>query len=738
MKVKENSVKNRIHFDLDSTGEHCEGELVFSEGALMASIDGTEVFRQSVQGCAELKQYTDIGCGFLELVLRDPSAGEDRAEGDVKTLPEEENIRVCRFTMSAVLDAAEMCKIVNFYIETGHEGSLARHEKTQCERCGRPLMGDIDVCMFCVDKSYIFKRSLQMMKNFWPAFIVSTLLLIASNALFAMMPILNRILTDDYLAPSEAATPWFADPIKGVLAVTGLMVLTRAVGEVLFIFSTMLSNVLGSKFTDYLRGIMYEKVQKLSLASISKKTSGDLMKRITRDTQEVRQFLTDMGRYALEQIIMFTVITVVLLVTNPILTLLVFLPVPIVIFLIQTFWKHIRLRYEKQWRYDARSSSILHDIIKGIRVVKTFGNEEREIAKFGDTCERLAEISMKNEQTWAKLFPPLQFIVGLGEFFVLYFGGRLVLGRELTLGELIQFMLFLTYIYQPLRWLSSLPRWLAAAMTSMVKIFEIIDEKLDISDTENPQTPKVKGRIEFKNVTFGYKSYEPVLRNMSLEIKPGEMVGLVGPSGAGKSTMINLMMRLYDPNSGSILLDGVDIKNILQKDLHDNIGVVFQDTFLFAGTIYDNITYAKEDATREEVIASAKAANAHDFIMNLPDGYNTMLGENAHSLSGGERQRLAIARAVLKNPMILILDEATSSLDPETESKIQEAMGRLVQNRTTVAIAHRLSTLRHADRLVVIDKGRIAEVGTHRELLEKKGIYFRLVMAQRQTAKLKK
>ncbi|MDD6262163.1 MAG: ABC transporter ATP-binding protein [Clostridiales bacterium] len=734
----ENDTVSRIAFDLTADGRLCSGELIFSHGVLRASIGGETVFERGVHDCAELKQFTDIGCGSLELAIRDPEAGAPAGDGDQpKALDDSENIRICRFTMAHVNEAAELCKVVNYYITTGSENRIIYSERRRCEKCGRPLMQGTDICMFCVDKGYILKRAFRTMRPFLGRVIVSSLIVSAAHLLYALNPILYRILTDDFLANPDNIKQYFASPAAGIMAVALAMIVARAAGQVLYIFSTRMSNRVSSEYSNSLRSQLYEKIQLLSMSAISKKTSGDLIKRVTGDTETIKDFLTNQGRYAIEITVELVFVIAILFVTNWKLTLLVLFPVPIMLFLTQQFWKFIHVRYDKQWRADSRSNSILHDIIKGIRVVKTFGSEEREIGKFSDCCRKLAEISASNEKTWAKVFPALEFLVGIGEFFVLYVGGRMVLADQMSLGELIQFVLYLSYIYSPLRWMSSLPRWIAQAMTSMVKVFEILDEKPEITDAKEPEHKTVEGAIEFKNVRFGYKAYEPVLKNVNVKIRPGEMIGLVGPSGSGKSTMINLLMRLYDPNGGSISIDGTDIRDIAQRDLHDQMGAVFQETFLFAGTIYDNITYAKEDAAYEEVIAAAKAANAHEFIMNLPDGYNTIIGENGHNLSGGERQRLSIARAVLKNPKILILDEATSSLDPKTESLIQDALERLVENRTTIAIAHRLATLRHADRLVVIDRGHIAEVGSHKELLEKKGIYYRLVMAQRQTAKLK-
>ncbi|MCL2461334.1 MAG: ABC transporter ATP-binding protein/permease [Defluviitaleaceae bacterium] len=703
-----------FEYDLSLDMRPAKGTLTFGEDGVIRDADGNTPASGGIPA-SEIEEagvVAGVGAGLLFVKMKD---GNERI--------------LCRFTMSGLKPAGEFCKLVNYCSQTGGAHVPEKKERRTCPECGRPLVEGLSICVFCYDRAGLLKRAVTLMKPYLKRILTAQSLCALSDILFLMTPLFSRFLIDKYLSVGQGT-------LANILALCVGMFAARAFGELAFIISARRFNSAAVDYTNGLRSAAYDKVQRISMNTLSKRTPGDLIRRVMDDTSNITDFMSDGGRWMLDQVIIFLAVVVILLITNWRLTLICFLPVPIVMFALTRFWRMIRIRYERQWRKNSRSQSILHDIIKGIRTVKAFGNEEAEISKFAQVSKELAQVSSSNEQMWALLFPALIFCTGVGEFLVLYFGGKGVVVGSISMGVVVQFTMYISYVYGPLRWVVSFPRWLGDAMTSMVKVFEVLDDEVEIPEHEAPNNVPLAGEVSFDNVSFGYKSYEPVLKEVSLNIKPGEMVGIVGRSGVGKSTLINLLMRLYDPNAGSVRINGTDIRDMSPNYLHENIGVVFQDTFLFSGTIYDNIAYAKQGATPEEVVAACKIANAHDFIMQTLDGYNTIIGENGQSISGGERQRLAIARAVIKNPSILILDEATSSLDVETESAIQESLGRIVQGRTTLAIAHRLSTLRQADKLIVIDKGRIAEAGTHAELLKKKGIYYKLVMAQRQTTKM--
>jgi ATP-binding cassette subfamily B protein len=494
--------------------------------------------------------------------------------------------------------------------------------------------------------------------------------------------------------------------------------------------------VAGNKVVHSLRGTVFDKIQRLSIARISKRTAGELMNRVSSDTARLRMFIVNHIPNLLEQVLLFIVVGTAFFVYDWRLALLVILPTPLIALAFSLFRGIMGKLFRRNWERSAQSNAVLHDIFSGIRVVKSYGTEKRESKRFEDYALAEKNTQLKIETKWAYINPLLQFFISFGEFFILFYVGNAILGGSMEIADMAMFSSYAGMLYTPLQFLAGFPRHLMMAMTSVTKVFEIIDEPEDITDAANAKDVQIEGAVSFKNVTFGYDESNDVLRNINLEIKPGEFIGLVGKSGTGKSTLINLVMRMYDVDEGSVSIDGVDIRDISQESLRSQIGVVLQETFLFNGSIYQNIAYAKQDATREEVIAAAKAAGAHSFIIRLTDGYDTWVGEKGNTLSGGEKQRIAIARALLHNPKLLILDEATASLDTETEKQIQESLAKLSHERTTIAIAHRLSTLRNATRLVVLDKGKIAEIGTHDELIEKHGIYYNLVMAQREMSKM--
>lgn len=385
----------------------------------------------------------------------------------------------------------------------------------------------------------------------------------------------------------------------------------------------------------------------------------------------------------------------------------------------------------------ASISAILADTIPGVRVVKTFVAENREIDKFNKVNQDYFNSNMNAAKLSTIYFPIMGFVTFAGGIIIRWFGGHDVITGDMTVGELTMFMGYMWQFYAPVEGLTRLNHMLQMAASAAERVFEILDAQPEIEDKKDAkEIPIIEGNIKFDNVVFSYDGEKNALDGISFEAKAGEMIGLSGPSGAGKTTLINLIGRFYEANEGNITIDGYDIRDVKVKSLRDQISIVLQDPFLFHGSIAENISYGKPSASMAEIIASAKTANAHEFIMGFPDGYDTMIGERGVGLSGGEKQRISIARAILINPRILILDEATSSVDTETESLIQSAVDRLIEGRTTFAIAHRLSTLKKADKLLILEKGKIAEMGSHNELLENNGLYRRLVDMQSELSKV--
>ncbi len=598
----------------------------------------------------------------------------------------------------------------------------SREYEKYCEKCGRALPGT-SKCPYCDGKADILKKLMSLCGEFVGKLLLISLLMVFVAAINLVSPMVQQKFIDASLASGQGtvAELWRFIGITFFLVVSGVL---------LSIFRYWNCVKLGASISMSLRRKLYYKIQVLSLSFINNRRPGELMNRVSRDTRQIREFMEEVFGDMFSTLLTMLVSLVMMFVISWKMTLLSMVFIVVVFVITRVFWHHINTIYHRQWlKFDDMQSN-LQDILSGMRIVKSFGQEERESAKFTAKTKEFAAIQRKNETFWAVFFPILTFLMGVGTYIAIYFGGIHVLKGEMTVGQLVQFVTYSGYLYGPLSWMTHLPRSVMQMMTSLNRIYDVLDEEPMLADKADCKAFPIRGAFTFEDVSFGYQTYEPVLENISFSVKPGEMIGLVGASGTGKSTLINLIMRLYDVDQGRITLDGCDLRDIQIESLHSQIGVVLQETFLFSGSILANIRFAKQDATLEEVIRAARAANAHDFICKTPDGYNTYVGEHGYNLSGGERQRIAIARAILNNPRILILDEATSALDTESEFLIQQALDRLVKGRTTFAIAHRLSTLRNADRLVVIDKHGVAEIGTHNELLEKKGIYYGLVNAQ--------
>lgn len=715
LSVLDQSVVYAVDYDLSPvSSKRVEGKLVVTATHLLTFEDNQQILSVSLADLSETGCVKLMGSGCFQLKLKN-----------------EEQVIAAAFNMSLFFNFTALTQALDYYLDEKKFPKNLEIERRICPKCGYPLMYGSNLCVKCARKPNVLLRLFQIGKKYLFKIVITIVLVMLTELLFIYLPYLNRVLIDDYIMPNNS-------DIRGILS---LMAVTFIAYAFILIFEWVvgyLKNFMAAAISRDLREMMFEKIQKLSLTNITKRSSGDMMARIQNDTARVREFLVNYGADIIIRVFSLTVLSVVLFVTDWKLTLMVAIPIPFILWSTKWSSRVIHRKFEKTWHKGERVNSILHDTINGIRVVKSFGNEKNERDKFERVSTQYCEQLSNAEKFWTLVAPLTGFVMTLGQFLITYFAAEMVLHQTMKIGEMTQYVGYVGMLYAPLNWLIYLPRQLKQASVSTNKMFEILDEPEEGERTQADETVDLCGDIVFDNVSFGYKEYNPVLKKLNFSVKQGEMIGIVGPSGVGKSTLINLLMRLYEPNRGKILINGTPLSDIPRQALRSQIGVVLQETFLFDGSIIDNIRYAKPDSSFEEIVSAAKIAGAHEFILKLPNAYHTRVGDRGYMLSGGERQRIAIARAILHHPKILILDEATSALDTKTEKQIQDTLNGLIKGKTTFAIAHRLSTLRQADKLLVLDKGTIAEFGTHTELLKNKSVYYNLVMAQRQTAKIKK
>ena len=647
----------------------------------------------------------------------------------------------------------------------GRHGMSFGEDKGRCKKCGQLIPRRSDVCINCMQSGKLIFRLMKYAVPFLHIIVPAFLIMMVIRLVGLYPQILSRDLIDRILTPVgytvttglpipetdwghlqgavNFLSGWFDSmPVGGsfghLIGIVFLMASVRVFSMLASAIRGYMMAWVGQNVTRRLQNETYEHLNMLSVDFFQERDTGNLMSRITHDVSRLRDFIASGIQEIAGDSLTIIYICGIMFYFNWKLALWTLIPIPCLIFFTVFFGKKMSKVYHVLWKRYANISTILASTIPGVRVVKAFARERYEINRFSDMTHQVFTGEMNAAKLGTLYRPIMEFITYSGSILIWLVGGWQIFQNEITLGTLFMFQSYMMQFFRPVFTLCQMNERFIRAGTSAERVFEIMDTPPSIADKSDAVALRnIRGAVEFRNVYFSYDGEKNALNGVNFTVEPGEMIGLVGHSGAGKSTLINLITRFYDPNDGEIMIDGYDSRDIEVKALRQQVGVVLQEPFLFQGTVAENIGYSKPGASRMEIIAAAKAANAHGFILKFPDGYDTMVGERGARVSGGERQRISIARAILKNPRILILDEATSSVDTETESKIQEALERLIQGRTVFAIAHRLSTLKYSDRLIVLKDGEVDEIGTHAELIAQDGTYASLCEKQTELSKIR-
>jgi ATP-binding cassette subfamily B protein len=711
------NVLAHVEVDLDAGLRFSRGLLAITERRLLARDPGSDTWRSwELRADLSLRYFDHAGVGTLELC--DASA----------------RLASWRYTLGRNLAALQVLDHAERRLESLATGQPVRsREENLCPQCKAALEPGQEECPICTREihtppsTWTLLRLWRFARPYRGSLLAGFLLTLATTAANMVPPYLTMPIMDDVLIPYQNGTP--IDPKLVALYLGGLLA-AALVGWGLGWARTYILALVSERIGADLRTTTYEHLLRLSLEYFGGKRTGDLISRIGSESDRICVFLSLHLLDFANDVLMIVMTAIILFSINPWLAVVTFLPLPFIAWMIHVVRDRLRTGFEKIDRVWSEVTSILADTIPGIRVVKAFAQENRETTRFREANRHNLLVNDRINKTWSLFSPTVTLLTEIGLLVVWAFGIWQVSKSEITVGVLTAFLAYIGRFYTRLDSMSRIVSVTQKAASGAKRIFDILDHVSSVPEPTNPvPLPKVEGRIGLHGIGFRYGN-RSVIRDLDLDIRPGEMIGLVGHSGSGKSTLVNLICRFYDVSEGSIRIDGVDVRSVPVADYRRHIGLVLQEPFLFFGTIADNIAYGRPAATRAEIVAAARAANAHEFILRLPQGYDSLVGERGQGLSGGERQRISIARALLIDPRILILDEATSSVDTETEKEIQKALDNLVRGRTTIAIAHRLSTLRQADRLVVMDRGQIVEIGSHDDLMAREGHYYRLYQAQ--------